>query len=66
VRPPTYNLRDLSDDQLETSLLPVPFHPAVAELCIQHRKHLVTASYISPAMRALHDRSVQKLRYRLR
>ncbi|KAG1857273.1 Saccharopine dehydrogenase, partial [Suillus tomentosus] len=37
------------------SLLLVPFHPAVAELCIQHRKHLVTASYISPAMRALHE-----------
>ncbi|TBU54781.1 Saccharopine dehydrogenase-domain-containing protein [Dichomitus squalens] len=40
------------------SLLPVPFHPSVAELCIRHRKHLVTASYISPAMRALHDRAV--------
>ncbi|KAG1903451.1 Saccharopine dehydrogenase-domain-containing protein [Suillus fuscotomentosus] len=39
------------------SLLPVPFHPAVAELCIQHRKHLVTASYISPAMRTLHERA---------
>ncbi|KAG2121616.1 Saccharopine dehydrogenase-domain-containing protein [Suillus clintonianus] len=39
------------------SLLPVPFHPPVAELCIQHRKHLVTASYISPAMRALHERA---------
>ncbi|KAI1789307.1 Saccharopine dehydrogenase-domain-containing protein [Ganoderma leucocontextum] len=40
------------------SLLPVPFHPSVAELCIRNRKHLVTASYISPAMRELHDRAV--------
>ncbi|GBE85762.1 predicted protein [Sparassis crispa] len=40
------------------SLLPVPFHPAVAELCIHQRKHLVTASYISPAMRALRERAV--------
>ncbi|KAI0031728.1 Saccharopine dehydrogenase-domain-containing protein [Vararia minispora EC-137] len=40
------------------SLLPVPFHPSVAELCIQHKKHLVTASYISPTMKALHDRAV--------
>ncbi|KAF9236788.1 Saccharopine dehydrogenase-domain-containing protein [Melanogaster broomeanus] len=39
------------------SLLPVAFHPSVAELCIQHGKHLVTASYISPAMRALNDRA---------
>ncbi|KIM79378.1 hypothetical protein PILCRDRAFT_74408 [Piloderma croceum F 1598] len=40
------------------SLLPVPYHPSVAELCIKHRKHLVTASYISPAMKALHQRFV--------
>ncbi|KAF9220571.1 hypothetical protein BS17DRAFT_786754 [Gyrodon lividus] len=39
------------------SLLPVVFHPSVAELCIQHGKHLITASYISPAMRALNDRA---------
>ncbi len=38
------------------SLLPVPFHPAVAELCVKHHRHLVTASYISPDMRKLHDR----------
>ncbi|KAI6144926.1 Saccharopine dehydrogenase-domain-containing protein [Pisolithus tinctorius] len=39
------------------SLLPVPFHPSVAELCIRHGKDMVTASYISPAMRALHERA---------
>ncbi|KIJ67291.1 hypothetical protein HYDPIDRAFT_127170 [Hydnomerulius pinastri MD-312] len=39
------------------SLLPVPFHPSVAELCIQHGKHLITASYISPAMRSLSERA---------
>ncbi len=44
------------------SLLPVPFHPSVAELCIRNRKHLVTASYISPAMKELHDRCVLLLR----
>jgi len=33
------------------SLLPVAYHPSIAELCINHRKHLVTASYISPAMK---------------
>jgi hypothetical protein len=35
------------------SLLPAPMHTAVAKHCIQHRKHLVTASYISPEMKAL-------------
>lgn len=43
----------------EFSLLPVPFHSSVAELCVKHKKHLVTASYISPAMKALHDRYVK-------
>ncbi|KAF8646029.1 hypothetical protein AX16_007454 [Volvariella volvacea WC 439] len=40
------------------SLLPVAFHTTAAELCIKHRKHLVTASYISEGMRALHDQAV--------
>ena len=40
----------------DLSLLPIALHPAAAELCIQHHKHLVTASYISNAMKALHDR----------
>jgi alpha-aminoadipic semialdehyde synthase len=38
------------------SLLPAMLHPQVARACLQHRKHLVTASYISPAMRDLHQR----------
>ncbi|XP_071960178.1 alpha-aminoadipic semialdehyde synthase, mitochondrial-like isoform X2 [Antedon mediterranea] len=40
------------------SLLPIPFHPMVAEVCLEHRKNLVTASYTSPAMRALHKDAV--------
>jgi alpha-aminoadipic semialdehyde synthase len=48
----------LLDDRMQYSLLPVPYHPSIAELCIQHGKHMVTASYISPAMRALNDRYV--------
>lgn len=48
----------ISQSDLVISLLPVPFHPAVAELCIKYRKHLVTASYISPAMKGLHERFV--------
>lgn len=48
----------VKEADLVVSLLPVPFHPTVAEMCLEHKKHLVTASYISPAMRALHDRAV--------
>jgi saccharopine dehydrogenase-like NADP-dependent oxidoreductase len=38
---------------LSISLLPYIHHVQVAEQCIQHRKHLVTTSYVSDAMRAL-------------
>ena len=48
----------IGQSDLVVSLLPVSFHPSVAELCIKHRKHLVTASYISPAMKDLHERFV--------
>jgi len=45
--------RLVTNHDLAVSLLPAPLHPRVAELCVRHRKHMVTASYISPAMRAL-------------
>ena len=48
----------ISQSDVVISLLPVPFHPSVAELCIKQHKHLVTASYISPAMKGLHERCV--------
>jgi saccharopine dehydrogenase (NADP+, L-glutamate forming) len=35
------------------SMLPAAMHPAIAELCLQRRAHLVTTSYLSDAMRAL-------------
>ena len=37
------------------SLLPFNLHPDIAALCIKHRRHLVTTSYVSPKMKALHD-----------
>jgi saccharopine dehydrogenase-like NADP-dependent oxidoreductase len=35
---------------LAVSLLPFSFHPMVARLCISRRKHMVTTSYVAPAM----------------
>jgi len=37
------------------SLLPYTLHPDVASLCIKHRRHMVTTSYVSPRMKNLHD-----------
>lgn len=42
------------------SLLPVSLHLKVAKDCVLYSKHLVTASYISPAMQALNDEVVAK------
>lgn len=41
------------DSDVVISLLPYVHHVTVARLCLKHRKHLVTASYVSPAMREL-------------
>ena len=43
----------ISKCDLAISLLPCAHHLRVAELCITHGKHLVTTSYIQPAMRKL-------------
>ncbi|MBI4717147.1 MAG: saccharopine dehydrogenase NADP-binding domain-containing protein [Planctomycetes bacterium] len=45
--------RLVAEHDLAVSLLPAPLHPAVAQACIRHRKHMVTTSYVSPTMRAL-------------
>ena len=47
----TWN-RDSAD---RGSLLPAPMHTSIANHCIQHHKHLVTASYVSEEMQALND-----------
>eukprot|EP00741_Cyanophora_paradoxa_P011367 tig00020556_g10980.t1 len=39
------------------SFVPAMFHVPVAEACIAHKVHMVTASYTSPAMRALDARA---------
>ncbi|MCR5886375.1 saccharopine dehydrogenase NADP-binding domain-containing protein [Hymenobacter sp. J193] len=34
------------------SMLPALFHPVVAQACVHHGRHLATASYVSPEIRA--------------
>ncbi|XP_073974901.1 lysine ketoglutarate reductase/saccharopine dehydrogenase [Rhodnius prolixus] len=41
------------------SLLPYQLHHEVAEVCIQHSTNMVTASYLTPNMSALHSRAVE-------
>lgn len=37
------------------SLLPYTMHSEIAKVCIKHGKNMVTASYVSPAMKELHQ-----------
>lgn len=43
----------ITQSSLVVSLLPPHLHPDVAFLCLKHRRHMVTASYVSDAMQAL-------------
>ena len=45
----------VGEHDLAISLLPAPLHPVVAEMCVSHRKHMVTTSYVSPKMRTLDE-----------
>jgi saccharopine dehydrogenase-like NADP-dependent oxidoreductase len=40
---------------LTISLLPAQMHPVAAKFCLKHRKHLMTTSYVSPAMKAFDE-----------
>ncbi|MCL5036939.1 MAG: saccharopine dehydrogenase NADP-binding domain-containing protein [Chloroflexi bacterium] len=41
----------VADHDLAISLLPYAYHVKVADLCIKHKKHLVTTSYVSKDMK---------------
>ena len=43
----------ISQADLSVSLLPYAYHPTVARLCIKHRKHMVTTSYVKETMAQL-------------
>lgn len=47
--------RLIEAQHLVISLLPPFMHVEVAKLCLLHKKHLLTASYLSPEMAALHQ-----------
>ncbi|MCK4366286.1 MAG: saccharopine dehydrogenase NADP-binding domain-containing protein, partial [Thermoplasmatales archaeon] len=47
----------VSESDLTVSLLPYTYHVKVANLCIKHKKHLVTTSYVSDDMKALDQKA---------
>ena len=54
-------LQDLvSKHEVVISLLPRPFHPLVAEVVVELKRHLVTASYVSEEMSKLHSKAKER------
>ncbi len=47
----------IRDADVVISLLPYTFHVKVANHCLQHGSHLITTSYVSPAMRELDNKA---------
>jgi len=49
----------ISQHDLIISMLPASMHIVVARDCIKHKKHLITASYISAEMQQLHPEALK-------
>jgi len=47
----------ISESNLAVSLLPYNYHVKVAKLCIKHKKHMITTSYVSNEMKELDKRA---------
>ncbi len=45
----------ISESNLVISMLPPDLHALVASDCLEFKKHLITASYVDPAIRAMHE-----------
>ncbi len=50
----------VADHDLVISLVPFAFHPLVGRHCLNHGKHLITASYVTDEMEALHSEAEAK------
>jgi len=48
----------ISSNDIVISMLPASMHISVAHLCVKHKKHLFTASYISEEMKSLNSEVV--------
>jgi saccharopine dehydrogenase-like NADP-dependent oxidoreductase len=51
---------EISGSDLVISMLPAFMHPTIAGLCLELGKHLITPSYVSPEMEAMHTAAVDK------
>jgi saccharopine dehydrogenase (NADP+, L-glutamate forming) len=56
--------KDLSElisyNDIIVSLLPYKYHPAIAEICLEQGKHLITTSYVSDKIKQFDEAAKQK------
>lgn len=52
--------RLISEVEAVASMVPYTFHPYLASICLEYGRHLVTASYVSPAMKELDGKAREK------
>ena len=52
--------KEIENADIVISMLPARFHYLVAEDCVEFGKHMITASYVSKEVQALHERAVDK------
>jgi len=51
---------EIKNADIVISMLPARFHHFVAEKCVEFGKHMITASYVSNEVKALHEQAVEK------
>lgn len=49
---------EVSAADVVISLIPAHLHPLVAKICLEEKKHLLTASYVSPEMKSFHTEAM--------
>ena len=60
VHDPVQRLKEVEQASIVISMLPARMHHLVAECCVELERNMVTASYLSPAIRALDNEAKKK------
>ncbi len=53
-------IEEIKNADVVISMLPARFHHMVAEKCVEFGKHMITASYVSKEIKALHQKALDK------
>ena len=60
IKDEAQRVEEISKADIVISMLPATFHPIVARICVDKGINMITASYVSDEMKAMHDEAVNK------